>query len=85
MEKVHGEEIVRMECGTCHKKENIEADIVFECWEFSSGPFPVFDCPFCQTGFVISKQVIDETEEEERKEKANGKKAKKRAQGFQFL
>ena len=46
-EKIDGEEMVVMECATCHRRENVEADIAFECWEFDGGPFPVFDCPFC--------------------------------------
>lgn len=76
--KIDGEEIVEMECATCHKTENVDADIVFECWEFDGGPFPVFDCPFCETGMMIPKQVIDETKEEEEKEKHLGRPKRKR-------
>lgn len=47
----------------------MEADIAFECWEFDGGPFPVFDCPFCKTGLMIPKQVIEETKAAEEKEK----------------
>ena len=38
-EKIDGEEMVVMECATCHRRENVEADIAFECWEFDGGPF----------------------------------------------
>ena len=58
-EKIDGEEMVVMECATCHRRENVEADIAFECWEFDGGPFPVFDCPFCETGMMIPKQEIE--------------------------
>lgn len=47
--------------------ENVEADIVFECWEFDEGPFPMFECPFCGSGTMIPRQVIEETEAEEEK------------------
>ena len=67
-EKIDGEEMVVMECATCHRRENVEADIAFECWEFDGGPFPVFDCPFCETGMMIPKQVIEETKAAEEKE-----------------
>ena len=47
----------------------MEADIAFECWEFADGTFPVFDCPFCETGMMIPKQVIEETKAAKQKEK----------------
>lgn len=47
----------------------MEADIAFECWEFAGVPFPMFDCPFCETGLMIPKQVIEETKAAEQKEK----------------
>lgn len=72
-EKVDGEEIIRMECLSCHKIENAEADIILECWEFDGGPFPMSECPFCGEGTMIPKQVIDETREEEEKEKHLGR------------
>ena len=75
-EKIDGEEMVVMECATCHRRENVEADIAFECWEFDGGPFPVFDCPFCATGLMIPKQVIEETKAEEEKEKHLGRPKK---------
>ena len=31
--------------------------------------FPVFDCPFCETGMMIPKQVIEETKAAKQKEK----------------
>ena len=77
-EKIDGEEMVVMECATCHRRENVEADIAFECWEFAGGPFPVFDCPFCETGMMIPKQVIEETKEAEEKEKNLGRPKRKR-------
>lgn len=77
-EKIDGEEMVVMECATCHRRENVEADIAFECWEFDGGPFPVFDCPFCETGLMIPKQVIEETKAEEEKEKRLGRPKRKR-------
>lgn len=68
-----GEETVRMECVSCHRCEDVEADIAFECWEMDGGPFPMFQCPFCGTGTVIPRQVIEETEEEEEREKHLGR------------
>ena len=77
-EKIDGEEMVVMECATCHRRENVEADIAFECWEFAGGPFPVFDCPFCETGMMIPKQVIEETKAAEEKEKHLGRPKRKK-------
>lgn len=37
------------------------------------GPFPRAEYPFCGEGKMIPKQVIDETREEEEKEKHLGK------------
>ena len=71
--EIDGEEMVRMECVSCHGRENVEADMAFECWEISGGPFPMFDCPFCKTGTMIPRQVIEETEEEEEREKHLGR------------
>lgn len=64
-EIIDGEEMVRMECVSCHGRENVEADIAFECWEFDGGPFPMFECPLCGSGTMIPRQVIEETEAEE--------------------
>ena len=77
-ERIDGEEVVRMECVSCHGTEDADADIVFECWEMDGGPFPVFECPFCGRGTRIPKQVIDETEEAEEKEKHLGRPKSKR-------
>lgn len=77
-ERIDGEEVVRMECVSCHGTEDADADIVFECWEMDGGPFPVFECPFCSRGMRIPKQVIDETEEAEEKEKHLGRPKSKR-------
>ena len=77
-EKIDGEEMVVMECATFHRGENVEADIAFECWEFDGGPFPVFNCPFCETELMILKQVIEETKEAEEKEKNLGRPKRKR-------
>ena len=68
-ENIDGEEMVRMECVSCHGWENVEAGIAFECWEFDGGPFPMFECPFCDSGTMIPRQVIEETKVEEEKEK----------------
>ncbi len=76
-EKIDGEEVIRMECLSCHRTENAEADIVFECWDFDGGPFPVFDCPFCDGGIMIPRQVIEETGEDEEKEKPLGRPKRK--------
>mgnify|MGYP004557843767 FL=1 len=77
-ERIHGEEVVRRECVSCHRTENVDADIAFECWEMDGGPFPVSECPFCGRGTRIPKQVIDETEEAEEKEKHLGRPKSKR-------
>ena len=77
-ERIDGEEVVRMECVSCHGTEDADADIVFECWEMDGGPFPVFECPFCSRGMRIPKQVIEETEEAEEKEKHLGRPKSKR-------
>ena len=77
-EKIDGEEMVVMECATCHRRENVEADIAFECWEFADGPFPVFDCPFCETGMMKTNQVKEQTKKKKKKEKHLCKKKKKR-------
>ena len=77
-ERIDGEEVVRMECVSCHGTEDADADIVFECWEMDGGPFPVFECPFCSRGMRIPKQFIDETEEAEEKEKHLGRPKSKR-------
>ena len=29
--EIDGEEMVRMECVSCHGRENVEADMAFEC------------------------------------------------------
>ena len=55
-ERIDGEEVVRMECVSCHGTEDADADIVFECWEMDGGPFPVSECPFCGRGTRIPKQ-----------------------------
>ena len=72
-ERIDGEEVVRMECVSCHGTEDADADMVFECWEMDGGPFPVSECPFCSRGMRIPKQVIYETEEAEEKEKHLGR------------
>ena len=72
-ERIDGEEVVRMECVSCHGTEDADADMVFECWEMDGGPFPVSECPFCSRGMRIPEQVIDETEETEEKEKHLGR------------
>ena len=73
-----GEEMVEKQCTACRRTEKMEADIAFEYWEMDGGPFPVFDCPFCSRGMRIPKQVIDETEEAEEKEKHLGRPKSKR-------
>ena len=73
-----GEEMVEKQCTACRRTEKMEADIAFECWEMDGCPFPVFDCPFCSKGMRIPKQVIDETEEAEEKEKHLGRPKSKR-------
>ena len=77
-EIIDGEEMVRLECVSCHGRENVEADIAFGCWEFDGGPFPMFECPFCGSGTMIPRQVIEETEAEEEKEKHLGRPKRKR-------
>ena len=77
-ERIGGEEVVRMECVSCHGTEDADADMVFECWEMDGGPFPVSECPFCGRGTRIQKQVIEETEAEEEKEKHLGRPKSKR-------
>lgn len=71
-------EVVDMKCIKCGYEEEMDADIVFECWEFSDDPFPVFDCPKCNDGMMIPKQIIDETEANEEKKKHLGRPKKKR-------
>lgn len=73
-----GEETVERQCTACRGREKMDADIVFECWEMDGGPFPVFDCPFCDAGMMIPRQVIEETEAEEEKEKHLGRPKRKR-------
>ena len=63
---------------SCRRTENVDADIAFECWEMDGGPFPVSECPFCGRGTRIPKQVIDETEEAEEKEKHLGREKSNR-------
>ena len=70
--------MVEKQCTACRRTEKMEADIAFECWEINGGPFPAFDCPFCSRGMRIPKQVIDETEEAEEKEKHLGRPKSKR-------
>ena len=73
---------IRMLCNTLQaRRERGQIrimDIVEEGWEMDGGPFPVFDCPFCSRGMRIPKQVIDETEEAEEKEKHLGRPKSKR-------
>ena len=78
-EIIDDEEMVRMECVSCHGRENVGADIAFECWEFDGGPFPMFECPFCRSGSMIPRQVIEETEAEEEKERHLGRPKRKRS------
>ena len=66
-EIIDGEEMVRTECMPCHGRENVEADIAFECWEFDGDPFPMFECPFCGSKTLIPRQVIEETKAEEKR------------------
>ena len=40
-ERIDGEEVVRMECVSCHGTEDADADIVCEGWEMDGGPWPV--------------------------------------------
>ena len=70
--------MVEKQCTACRRTEKMEADIAFECWKINGGPFTAFDCPFCSRGMRIPKQVIDETEEAEEKEKHLGREKSKR-------
>ena len=69
---------VERECTACRGREKIDADVVFECWEMDGGPFPVFDCPFCDEGRMVPRQVIEETEDGREKEKHLGRPKRKR-------
>lgn len=71
-------EVVDMGCVRCGYEESVDADMVFECWEMCGGPFPAFDCPRCGHGTMIPRQVIEETEAEEEKEKHLGRPKRKR-------
>ena len=46
--------------------------------ETVEGPFPVFDCPFCDEGRMVPRQVIEETEDGREKEKHLGRPKRKR-------
>ena len=73
-----GVELFEKQCTPCRRTEMMGADIDLYCWEINGGPFPAFDCPFCSRGMRIPKQVIDETEEAEEKEKHLGREKSKR-------
>ena len=64
-----GEEMVEKQCTACRRTEKMEADIAFECWKINGGPFTAFDCPYCDPGIMIPKQVIEETEAKDEKRK----------------
>lgn len=61
--------MVEKQCTAYRRTEKMEADIVFQCWEINGGPFPALDCPYCDPGIMIPRQVIEETEAEDEKRK----------------
>ncbi len=73
-----GEEMVEKQCTACRRTEKMEADIAFECWKINGGPFTAFDCPYCDPGIMIPKQVIEETGPRTKKEKHLGRPKEKR-------
>ncbi len=70
-------EVVDMKCTHCGYEESTEADMVFECWEFSDDPFPICECVKCGHMAMIPKQVIEETEAPEEKKKHLSKPKRK--------
>ncbi len=62
-------EVVDMKCTHCGYEESAEADMVFECWEFSDDPFPICECVKRGHMAMVPKQVIEETEASEEKKK----------------
>ncbi len=77
-EKIDGEEMVVMECATCHRRENVEADIAFECWEFDGRAFSRVRLSVLRDGTDDSEAGDRGNEGRRRKRKAPGQTEKKK-------
>lgn len=52
-------EIINMKCLHCNYEEDLDADIVLECFNPHREDFPCFICPHCNHGDLVPKDVYD--------------------------
>ncbi len=53
------DEYVDFKCLDCGYEETIEGDIVFELFDEEFDDYPIFDCPKCNVGRFVPKDIFE--------------------------
>lgn len=51
-------DVVQMKCLKCGYFEDVEADILFECFNYRKQPYPILCCPHCNNGDFIPLDIF---------------------------
>ncbi len=53
-------EIIKMKFLNCNYSEDIDADIVLECFDSNYQDYPILYCPHCNDGDFVHEDVYDQ-------------------------
>lgn len=53
-------DLVDMKCLECDHEEEVELDILLECFNPKTDPSPVLTCPKCDHDLLVPKDVYDQ-------------------------
>lgn len=58
--KEYDVDLVDMKCLECDHEEEVELDILLECFDEVNDPSPVLTCPCCNHDLLVPKDVYDQ-------------------------
>lgn len=58
--KEYDVDLVDMKCLECDHEEEVELDILLECFDEANDPSPVLTCPCCNHDLLVPKDVYEQ-------------------------